>query len=73
MDRNPTALFAPVMTRTPPGNSFERMVLPLSRDRGLCTRPRSTGLSSMSGSMRCFELRFAISTVGWIDMTGPGA
>jgi hypothetical protein len=29
--------------------------------------------SSMSGSTRCFELRFAISTVGWTDMIGPGA
>jgi hypothetical protein len=49
------------------------MVLPLSRERGLCTRLRSTGLSSISGSIRCFELRFAISTVGWIDIIGPGA
>jgi hypothetical protein len=73
MERRPTALLAPVMTRTPPGNSFESTVLPESRDRGLCTSVRSTSDSSISGSMRCFELRLAISTVGWMAIIGPGA
>ena len=72
MDRKPTALFAPVITSTPPGNSFERTVFPESRDRGLCTRTRSTSDSSISGSTRCFELRLAISTVGCTAIIGPG-
>ena len=34
IERRPTAEFAPVITSTPPGNSFERTVFPESRDRG---------------------------------------
>ena len=64
IDRRPTALFAPVITSTPPGKSFERTVLPESRDRGSRTSFRRTSDSSINGSMRCFELRLAISTVG---------
>jgi len=63
---------APVITSTPPGNSFDRTVLPESRDRGLFTSCRSGSLSSISGSIRCFELRLAISTVGWTSIIGPG-
>jgi hypothetical protein len=60
------------MTSTPPGNSFDRTVLPESRERGLFTSSRSTSLSSISGSMRCFELRLASSTVGCTTIIGPG-
>jgi hypothetical protein len=48
-------------------------VLPESRDRGSRTSFRSTSDSSINGSMRCFELRFAISTVGCTAIIGPGA
>lgn len=34
---------------------------------------RSSGLSSISGSIRCRELRFASSTVGLTASIGPGA
>ena len=34
IDRRPTAELAPVITSTPPGNSFARTVLPESRERG---------------------------------------
>ena len=62
IERRPTALFAPVITRTTPGDSFDRIVFPKSRERGLSTR-----------STRCFELRLAISTVGCTAIVGPGA
>ena len=73
MERRPTALLAPVMISTPPGNSLLSTVLPLSRERRSFTRSRRTSLSSISGSMRCFELRFASSTVGATAIIGPGA
>jgi hypothetical protein len=73
MERRPTALLAPVMISTPPGNSLERTVLPLSRERRSLTLARRTSLSSISGSMRCLELRLASSTVGATAMIGPGA
>ena len=69
----PTALFAPVMTRSPAGNSFERTVLPASRERAGLTRSRSAGLSAISGSMRWREKRLASSTVGCTASIGPGA
>ena len=53
--------------------SFDRTVLPESRDLGSRTSFRRTSDSSISGSMRCFELRLAISTVGCTDIIGPGA
>jgi hypothetical protein len=48
-------------------------VLPLSRERRSLTRSRRTSLSSISGSIRCLELRFASSTVGATAIIGPGA
>ena len=42
MERRPTALLAPVITRMPPGNSLASIVLPESRDRGSLTSSRST-------------------------------
>jgi phage terminase large subunit GpA-like protein len=56
----PTALFAPVMTSTPPGNSFERTVLPESLLRAGATRALSSGTSSSCGSIRWRELRLAM-------------
>ena len=73
MERRPTALFAPVITSTPPGNSFERTVLPESRERGSLTSVCRTPDSSIRGSTLCFELRLAISTVGCTAIIGPGA
>jgi hypothetical protein len=73
IERKPTAEFAPVMTRTPPGNSFARTVLPESRERGSLTSLRRTSDSSIRASILCFEFRFAISTVGWTAIIGPGA
>jgi len=73
MERNPTAELAPVSTSTPPGNSFDSTVLPESRLRRSLTRPLSASLSSIRGSMRCFELRLASSTVGETAIMGPGA
>ena len=48
-------------------------VLPLSRARRSLTRSRRTSLSSISGSIRCLELRLASSTVGATAIIGPGA
>ena len=73
MERRPTALLAPVITSTPPRNSLARMVLPASRERAGAINAFNTGDSSISGSMRCFELRLAISTVGETAIMGPGA
>ena len=73
VERSPTAELAPVMIRMPPANSFDSMVLPASRDRAGFTRSRSSGLSSIRGSIRCRELRLASSTVGWTASIGPGA
>jgi hypothetical protein len=64
---------APVITSTPPRNSFARIVLPASRLRAGAINSARTGDSSISGSMRCFELRFAMSTVGDTAIIGPGA
>ena len=61
------------MTKMPPGNSLLRTVLPLSRDLDGLTNLLRTEQSSISGPMRCFELRFAISVVGWTHIIGPGA
>ena len=61
------------MIRMPPANSFDSMVLPESRDLAGRTNSRSAGLSSIRGSMRWRELRFASSTVGWTAKAGPGA
>ena len=55
---------APVRTRTPPGNSFIKTVLPLSLVRGLLTNSLSDGQLSIAGSILIFEVRLAISTVG---------
>lgn len=49
------------------------MVLPESRERAGAMSSQSTGDSSISGSMRCLELRLAISTVGHTAIIGPGA
>ena len=73
MERSPTALLAPVRISTPPGNSLLSTVLPLSRERRSLTRSRRTSLSSISGSIRCLELRLASSTVGATAIIGPGA
>src|SRR5688572_12889903 len=72
MERSPTALLAPVRISTPPGNSLLSTVLPLSRERRSLTRSRSTSLSSISGSIRCLELRLASFTVGATAIIGPG-
>jgi len=56
----------------PPGNSFDSMVLPLSRARAGATRSRSAGVSSSSGSMRWREKRLASSTVGCTASAGAG-
>lgn len=61
------------MTSTPPRNSLARMVLPESRERAGAIRSASTADSSISGSIRCLELRLAISTVGQTAIMGPGA
>ena len=61
------------MISTPPENSFDSIVLPASRERAGWTRALSSGLSSISGSMRWRELRLASSTVGWTASIGPGA
>jgi hypothetical protein len=57
----------------PPGNSFDSTVLPASRDLAGATFSRKTGLSSISGSMRCCENLLASSTVGCTASIGPGA
>jgi hypothetical protein len=61
------------MIRMPPANSFDSIVFPASRERAGLTRSRSSGLSSISGSIRWCELRLASSTVGWTASIGPGA
>ena len=61
------------MIRMPPGNSFDSMVLPESRERAGRTRLRSAALSSISGSILWREFRLASSTVGWTASIGPGA
>lgn len=61
------------MIRMPPANSFDSIVLPASHDRAGLTLSRRSGLSSISGSIRWRELRFASSTVGWTASIGPGA
>src|ERR671918_1704452 len=73
IERRPAALLAPVRISTPPGNSLDSTVLPLSRERRSFTRSRRTSLSSISGSIRCLELRLASSTVGATAIIGPGA
>ena len=70
---DPETLFAPVRISCPPGNRLPRMVLPLSLDRDGITSARRSGLSSISGSIRCCDRRFARSTVGWTARNGPGA
>jgi hypothetical protein len=57
----------------PPGNSFDSIELPASRERAGLTRSFSAGLSSISGSIRPREVRLAISTVGSTASIGPGA
>lgn len=49
------------------------MVLPESRERAGAISSASAADSSISGSIRCFELRLAISTVGHTAIIGPGA
>jgi hypothetical protein len=46
---------------------------PASRDRDGSTSARRSGLSSISGSIRCCDIRFARSTVGCTARNGPGA
>jgi hypothetical protein len=48
-------------------------VLPESRERAGAINSASAADSSISGSIRCFELRLAISTVGQTAIIGPGA
>lgn len=72
MERRPTAELAPVKTKTPPGNSFIKTVLPLSLVRGLLTNSLSDGQLSIAGSILIFEVRLAISTVGLTISIGPG-
>jgi hypothetical protein len=57
----------------PPGNPFDSIELPMSRERAGCTRSFSAGLSSISGLIRPREVRLAISTVGSTASIGPGA
>ena len=73
IERSPTALLAPVMISSPAGNSLDNTVLPASRERAGFTRCRRTGLSAISGSIRCRENRLASSTVGCTESIGPGA
>src|SRR5213078_559167 len=73
IERRPLAELAPTITRIPPGYSFARMVLPESRLRESLTSARSGAQSSISGAMRGFEVRLAISVVGCTAMIGPGA
>ena len=68
-----TALFAPVITSTPPRNSLARIVFPESRARAGAISSDNAADSSISGSIRCLELRLAISTVGQTAIIGPGA
>ncbi len=49
------------------------MVLPESRERAGAMRSASADDSSINGSIRCFEFRLAISTVGQTAIMGPGA
>src|SRR3972149_9155336 len=72
MERSPTALFAPVRIRRPPGNSFTNIVLPESLLLASATRSLRTGVSSMLGARRCLLTRLAISTVGCTMSAGPG-
>ena len=73
IERNPTAEFAPVSINTPPGNSLSSIVLPLSLDLGSLTLSRKIGQFSIAGSIRIFELRLDVSTVGLTISIGPGA
>lgn len=73
MERSPTALLAPVSASWPPANFFAKTVLPESRTLAGITMSRSSGLSSIEGSMRCYDRRFAISVVGCTARNGPGA
>ena len=57
----------------PPGNSFDSIEFPASRERAGFTRSFSAGLSAISGSIRPREVRLAISTVGSTASIGPGA
>ena len=72
MERSPTAELAPVKTKTPPGNSFIKTVLPLSLVLGLLTSSLSDRQLSIAGSILIFEVRLAISTVGLTISIGPG-
>jgi hypothetical protein len=64
IDDSPAAEFAPVMIRMPPSNSFDSVVLPLSRERAGATFARSRGVSTIIGARRCFDQRSPTSTVG---------
>ena len=72
MERRPTPEFAPVITRMPPGKDLARTVLPLSRCLAGATSLANSGLSSISGAMRCCETFLAVSTVGHTPITGAG-
>ena len=58
------AELAPVIIRMPPSNSFESVVLPLSRARAGATFARRRGVSRIVGATRCFDQRSPTSTVG---------
>ncbi len=64
MERKPAALFAPVSINAPPSNSFENIVLPLSRARAGAMRSLKAGLAIIIGSRRVLDNFFAVSTVG---------
>src|SRR5574343_3316 len=73
MERNPAALFAPPMSRMPPGNSFSSIVLLLSRLLLSVILAESRGVSCTIGLIRCLLYRLAPSTVGSTSSIGPGA
>ena len=67
------AELAPVITSWPPGKDLRNRLLPVSRERGVATRSRSTGLDAIRGSMRVTVFRRTMSRLGWTSMTMPGA
>ena len=56
----------------PPGKLFTSWVLPLSFFLAAGIKADSSGLSAISGSIRCVDTFFAASTVGHTPMTGAG-
>ena len=72
-ERRPVALFAPVRSRIPPGNSLLNIVFPLSRLLAGAILSARHGVSWINESNRCLLKRLAISIVGCTNNAGPGA